>query len=116
MTNHTVTIAAELVCLSFPASPTTNNLIGIIQENNRTLVGQCNISHPVRPDPASFSFTLSPCVSELDDGNSPESVHGVGNLDYTKEEEEDVPLEARIRRMLEQLFGVSFSLISSCII
>ena len=46
-------------------------------------------------------------MSELDDGNSPESVHGAGNLDYTKDEEEDVPLEARIRRMLEQLFDVS---------
>ena len=55
-------------------------------------------------------------MSELDDGNSPESVHGVGNLDYTKEEEEDVPLEARIRRMLEQFFGISYSLISSCTI
>lgn len=38
MTNHTVTIAAEL-------------------ENGVKLVGQCEISHPVRP-PQDFSITL----------------------------------------------------------
>jgi hypothetical protein len=48
VTNHTVTIAAELVSLSFLNGSSTRQTL-CRKENGSKLVGQCEISHPVNP-------------------------------------------------------------------
>lgn len=95
VTNHTVTIAAEL-------------------ENGRTLVGQCEISHPsssvttpVVASKASAIFRIPGDndgsedeyeLEEADDALGGEAASSVHNVNYTKEEEQHQSLEAPIRR------------------
>ena len=69
MTNHTVTIAAELVRLSYPWLVRSVLTCVPLQENGERLVGQCEISHPVRQHPGiSISSDESPAspVDPLD--------------------------------------------------
>ncbi|THH11375.1 hypothetical protein EW145_g715 [Phellinidium pouzarii] len=83
VTNHTVTIAAEL-------------------ESGRNLVGQCNISHPVQSD-TSFSFSLAltpPVGDEGESGTSPVERSQTRNLVFSKDVEGRVePLDSRISRL-----------------
>lgn len=94
VTNHTVTIAAEL-------------------ENGRTLVGQCEISHPSSSAPTPIATKASGIfripgdneesgdeydVEEADDALGGEAASSVHNVNYTKEEEQHQSLEAPIRR------------------
>ena len=69
VTNHTVTIAAELVRLSYPWLVRSVLTCVPLQENGERLVGQCEISHPVRQHPGiSISSDESPAspVDPLD--------------------------------------------------
>jgi len=78
VTNHTVTIAAET-------------------ENGRTIVGQCNISHPVRPD-VGIEPAFDPASPE--DGLGPTIFHR-SNVDFAKADEDAMaePLESKIGRL-----------------
>lgn len=95
VTNHTVTIAADL-------------------ENGRTLVGQCEISHPspslsspVATNPRSrFHIHQGDEESEASETDNEWAEDAMGeqaastthNVNYTKEEEQPQPLESPIRR------------------
>jgi 2-phospho-L-lactate transferase/gluconeogenesis factor (CofD/UPF0052 family) len=87
VTSHTVTIAAEL-------------------ENGARLVGQCEISHPVRPSAQNTSFivptTISPPPESPTDGMGGTIAAGSRNVLFEqsgKDGEEEDPLPARIRRI-----------------
>jgi len=101
VTNHTVTIAAEL-------------------ENGQILVGQCEISHPspslASPQTATKTSKFH-IHAEVDDGSEDsedtageddwvadamgaEPGASIHNVQYTKENERYQPLEAPIRRMI----------------
>jgi hypothetical protein len=100
VTNHTVTIAAEL-------------------ENGQTLVGQCEISHPspsiTSPNTATNTSKFqiygnpddrSEASEDLDENDwAVDAMGGEGgstanNVHYTKENEHHQPLDAPIRRTL----------------
>ncbi|KAI5120218.1 hypothetical protein M0805_000033 [Coniferiporia weirii] len=88
VTNHTVTIAAEL-------------------ESGRNLVGQCNISHPMQSETSfSFSLALSSPIDELGEvdtsnvNTDPTGESQTRNLSFSKAKEgQEEPLDSRISRL-----------------
>ena len=77
-------------------------LILNIQESGRTIVGQCNISHPVQSQ-TSFSFSITPSspVDEAVEGQSNFDNDDImpQNLTFNKSNEgKEDPLESRISR------------------
>lgn len=103
VTNHTVTIAVELVRHFCYYSRPYESDEYLAQENSRTLVGQCNISHPVQAEQSiSFSLAMSSPIEELDEVDprraSMQRTRSA-NLDYSKGDGDgETPLESRIAR------------------
>jgi hypothetical protein len=72
VTNHTVTIAAELVSLfsKLTIIPGIINIFLLAKENGEKLVGQCEISHPVSVQITTPSISIngdSGPISPVDD-------------------------------------------------
>jgi hypothetical protein len=65
VTNHTVTIAAELVN-RISVSFRERRLKVFFKEDGSKLVGQCEISHPLQQELAPITFTLSDPSSPVD--------------------------------------------------
>lgn len=96
MTNHTVTIAAELVSsfsllYSFGLKP----IILIQKENGEKLVGQCEISHPVGTSRSTDVTSESSLHSPVD--GMGEAISQRNNVMYNPHAmDEHEPLPARI--------------------
>lgn len=75
-----------------------------LQENGRTIVGQCSISHPVRSESAFSLGAFTPNTAEKEDEDYGASTgaaraNGAPNLDFSKTSDgEEEPLEARLHR------------------
>lgn len=93
MTNHTVTIAVELVSVCSLTLSASHWITVQLQENARRIVGQCNISHPA-DDGSSFSITLEP-TSPIDGIEESASVRRQ-NIAFSKDADDEIPLESRI--------------------
>lgn len=96
VTNHTVTIAAELVSLSRSVGE-RHDLACYHQENGQRLVGQCEISHPVRSASIRITFDQEELLSPVDDldGTVPKPSNVLFEAAGKDEYE---PLDARISR------------------
>jgi len=105
ITNHTVTIAAELVSfVAFAVSPLTL----VPKENGSRLVGQCEISHPLNP-PSSFEDDLdeqtNSLCSPVDDMG--ETIPHRSNVMYSQADKDlgYEPLKSRICSQFHQFTG-----------
>lgn len=99
VTNHTVTIAAELVCrgcLHYFISTVKYPIINVVphQKNHKVIIGQCNISHPV-PSSTSDAANLSVLEGLEDDHEdlSPQNVEFHKDVQSTLESKLEAPIE-----------------------
>jgi len=108
VTNHTVTIAAELVRrnITYPLHGTNISLS--FKANNSTIIGQCNISHPVRSPALSGTPPTSPDIDAFESGRLPSKHQNVRFAKSQESGEEYHALPARILRMFLPPFTISW--------